>query len=92
MNSVNFHCQICNWKGQFYFNQKCPKCKSQERTRLVAYGLNYFNLIQSNLKILHIAPNINEFNFVNLTFENIVAYDRLDIKKRKQINMRIIIM
>ena len=81
------HCQICNWKGRFYFNQKCPKCKSQERTRLVAYSLDYFNLIQSNLEILHIAPNINEFNFVNLTFENILVYDRLDIKKRKQINI-----
>lgn len=83
----NVYCQICNWKGRFFFNHKCPKCKSQERTRLVAYSLEYFNLIQSNLKILHIAPNINEFNFVNHTFKNILVYDRLDIKKRKQINI-----
>jgi SAM-dependent methyltransferase len=80
-------CAICGWRGQMFFNEKCPKCNAQARTRLVPYALDYFKLISANLQILHIAPNMNEYRFVKKTFKSIALYDRLDIKKRKQVNL-----
>ena len=79
-------CEICTWKGSKFYNEKCPKCKSLPRTRLVPFAINHFGLNKSGLEILHIAPNVNEYEYVMSSFENLELYDRLDIKKRKQIN------
>ncbi|MFC4721207.1 hypothetical protein ACFO5O_02655 [Geojedonia litorea] len=81
------YCPICNWKGQRFFDEHCPSCHSQARTRLVAFALDYFNLIHPNLKLLHVAPNMNEFRFVQGRFKDLVCHDRVDIKVRKQINI-----
>lgn len=81
-------CGICGWKGQLFFNEKCPKCNSIQRTRLVPYSLQYFNLIEKNLSILHIAPSIKEYAYVKDNFESLFQYDRLDIKQRKHTNIK----
>lgn len=81
-------CEICNWRGKFFFAEKCPNCNSLPRTRLVPYSLKYFNLVNDNLKILHIAPNTNEFNYVKENFNNLLCYNRLDIKQRKHTNIK----
>lgn len=81
-------CLICKWEGKHFFNEKCPRCSSLPRTRLVPFSLEHFDLIKNNLKILHIAPNMNEYNYVKANFKKFLCYDRLDIKKRKQINIR----
>lgn len=81
------HCEICLWDGTKFFKGKCPKCNSLPRTRLIPFSLRYFNLISSNLKILHIAPNRNEYKYVKSTFEKINQYDRLNIRKAPHINI-----
>src|SRR5690606_35926503 len=81
------HCEICLWNGSQFFNGKCPKCNSLPRTRLIPFSLRHFNLIKSNLKILHIAPNLNEYNYVKNTFENLQIYDRLNIRRVPHINL-----
>ncbi len=81
------HCEICLWDGTKFFKGKCPKCNSLPRTRLIPFSLRYFNLISSDLKILHIAPNRNEHKYVKSTFEKINQYDRLNIRKAPHINI-----
>ncbi|MCB0468919.1 MAG: methyltransferase domain-containing protein [Aequorivita sp.] len=81
------HCEICLWNGTKFYNGKCPKCNSLPRTRLIPFSLRYFNLININLKILHIAPNLNEYNYVKNTFEKIKQYDRLNIREVPHINL-----
>lgn len=81
-------CGICNWRGKLFFDEKCPNCNSLPRIRLVPYSLKYFDLIKNNLKILHIAPNINEYNYVKENFDELLCYDRLDKKERKHTNIK----
>lgn len=81
------HCEICLWNGTRFFNGKCPKCNSLPRTRLIPFSLRHFNLIESDLKILHIAPNLNEYNYVKNTFKKIQFYDRLNIREVPHINL-----
>lgn len=81
------HCEICLWNGTQFFNGKCPKCNSLPRTRLVPFSLRYFNLVAPDLKILHIAPNLNEYNYILRTFENLKQYDRLNIRNVSHINL-----
>lgn len=81
-------CEICTWKGKRFFNRKCPNCNSVPRTRLVPYSIKYFNLVKDNLKILHIAPNMNEYYYVKENFNNLLCYDRLDKKQRKHTNIK----
>jgi len=83
----NVFCDICKWNGKLFFNENCPNCNSLSRTRLIPFSLKYFKLIKKNLKILHIGPNINEYNYVKENFEELSYYDRLDIKKRKHTNI-----
>lgn len=80
-------CEICNWNGNGFFNGKCPKCNSLPRTRLIPFSLQHFGLIKTNLSILHIAPNLNEYNYVKNSFQNIKQYDRLNIRAVPHINM-----
>lgn len=83
----NVICEICGWKGKTFFDQKCPKCNSLPRTRLVPFSLQYFNLHNDNPKILHIAPNINEFNYIKSKITPILNYDRLNIREVPHINL-----
>lgn len=84
---TSVHCEICLWNGTRFFNGKCPKCNSLPRTRLIPFSLRHFELIQKHKKILHIAPNLNEYNYVKRTFENIQKYDRLNIRDVPHINI-----
>jgi predicted SAM-dependent methyltransferase len=83
----NVHCEICRWNGTQFFGGKCPNCDSLPRTRLIPFSLRHFNLIEQNLKILHIAPNRNEYKYVKNTFKNITQYDRLNIRAVSHINL-----
>lgn len=80
-------CEICDWHGKQFFEQKCPNCNSLPRTRLVPYALRYFNLINENPKILHIAPNFNEFKYIKKSVTILSNYDRLNIRNVKHINI-----
>lgn len=84
----NVFCEICNWRGKRFFNGKCPNCNSWPRTRLIPYSFRYFNLLRDSLKILQIAPNMNEYNYVKENFNDLLQYDRLDIKRRKHTNIK----
>src|SRR5690606_6249812 len=57
------------------------------RTRLVPYSLDYFHLIENESKILHIAPNINEFNYFKSKVTSLSNYDRLNIRNVPHINI-----
>lgn len=81
------HCEICLWNGIQFFNGRCPKCNSLPRTRLIPFSLRYFELIKENQKILHIAPNVNEYKYVKHTYKKIIKYDRLNICEVSHINM-----
>ncbi len=80
-------CQICGWKGNTFYKQKCPKCNSLPRTRLVPFSINYFNLLDSKSKILHIAPNVNEYQYLKRYVIDASHYDRLNIRKVPHINI-----
>jgi SAM-dependent methyltransferase len=82
------HCSICSWNGSMFFDDKCPKCNSVPRTRLVPFSLQHFKLITKELNVLHIAPNVNEYNYIRNNFYDLKCYDRLDIKQRKHTNIR----
>ncbi len=81
-------CEICNWRGEFFFSEECPNCSSVPRIRLVPLSLKHFDLIKNEIKILHVAPNINEYNYIKENFNNLLCYDRLDIKQRKHTNFK----
>ncbi len=80
-------CELCGWQGQRFFKARCPNCRSLERTRLIPYACEYFDLMKENLKILHISPNQSEYNFVSTRFKNYSVYDRLDINPIKNVNI-----
>jgi len=84
---VAVYCAICKWKGLQFFDKKCPRCNSMPRTRLVSFSLQYFDLIKSNLNVLHIGANLNEYNYIRNNFYALKRYDRLDNKKRKHSNI-----
>lgn len=84
----NVYCEICEWRGKRFFNDKCPNCESLPRTRLVPYAIRHFNLKAESLKILHIAPNKNEYRYIKENFSHTLCYDRLDIKQRKHTNIK----
>jgi len=81
------NCEICDWNGKLFFKNKCPKCNSLARTRLIPFSLKHFNLKKENLNILHIAPNANEYNYMKKNFNKIIKYDCLNIVKGKNINL-----
>ena len=83
----NVICEMCDWKGRFFFNGRCPKCNSLPRTRLIPFSIKYFNLEEEMGNILHVAPNLSEYRYVsrNVKFS---IYDRLDIVKRDIINLQ----
>ena len=80
-------CGNCGWNGSRFFDQKCPKCRSLPRTRLVPFALDYFNLINDNSRILHLAANHGEYLFVKSRVKEFSNYDRLDIVPFKHVNL-----
>lgn len=80
-------CELCNWNGTRFFDGKCPKCQSLPRTRLIPYALDFFKLSYSDSKLLHIAPNLNEYSFIKRNIKNITNYDRLNIRAVSHINI-----
>ncbi|WMI69858.1 class I SAM-dependent methyltransferase [Mangrovimonas sp. YM274] len=83
----NVKCDICNWKGTQFFKGKCPKCRSLQRTRLMPFALEYFNLLQNPKRVLHIAPNLNENTYMAKNLQEGSTYDRLNIRPVKHINI-----
>jgi len=80
-------CEICNWNGKKFFDGKCPNCNSLPRTRLIPFSIRYFSLKNINPKILHIAPNKNEYHFIKNNITELSSYDRLNIRPVKHINI-----
>lgn len=80
-------CEMCGWQGKkFPKNNRCPKCRSLARTRLIPFSINYFDLSKSGINLLHVAPNISEYHYVVKNFE-CAKYDRLNIQQSKIINL-----
>ena len=79
-------CKMCGWNGKRFPNSRCPKCRSLARTRLIPFSINFFDVDLDNINLLHVAPNISEYNFIKVNFQNI-TYDRLDIVNRDKINL-----
>lgn len=84
---TNVVCEICGWRGKLFFDEKCPNCNSLPRTRLVPFSLKYFDLINNNPKILHIAPNKNEYNYIKKNVTQLANYDRLNNRPVTHINL-----
>ncbi|WP_223549265.1 MULTISPECIES: bifunctional 2-polyprenyl-6-hydroxyphenol methylase/3-demethylubiquinol 3-O-methyltransferase UbiG [Aestuariivivens] len=80
-------CEICGWQGQHFFKGKCPKCNSLPRTRLVPFALKYFGLLSEAKKILHVAPNLNEYHCLKSLISKEAQYDRLNNRAVKHINI-----
>lgn len=86
LKGENVICEMCNWKGKYFPNRRCPKCKSLARTRLIPFSLRHFNIPKSEIALLHVAPNISEYNYVIDNFD-CSLYDRLNITFAKHINL-----
>lgn len=80
-------CEICNWQGKKFFEGCCPKCNSLPRTRLIPFSLAHFKLLNDTPKLLHVAPNVNEFNYIKAKVAPLDSYDRLNIRPVKHINI-----
>ena len=80
------HCKLCGWQGQMFFKGKCPKCNSLPRTRLIPYAFTYFKLISQKHKVLHVAPNVNEYKFIKRHCDS-DKFDRLNIRKVAHVNI-----
>jgi SAM-dependent methyltransferase len=83
----NISCGICEWKGFKFFSGHCPKCNSLPRTRLIPFSLKHFKLTNNEPKILHIAPNVNEYNYIKRRVTTLANYDRLNIRNVSHINI-----
>lgn len=80
-------CESCKWKGRHFYKGKCPKCNSLPRTRLIPFSLDYFKLDKPEQKVLHVAPNLIEYNSVITKLKNVKVYDRLNIRPVEHINI-----
>lgn len=80
------HCRMCDWHGKRFVDKRCPKCNSLPRTRLVPFSLDYFDVKLNQKKVLHVAPNVSEYQYFN-EFYDIAVYDRLNINPDKHINL-----
>lgn len=86
-SGADVHCEMCSWKGKKFFDQKCPKCNSLPRTRLVGYALRHFKIPLNSERVIHIAPNLNEYKFMKRWLEKGTQYDRLNIREVPHINL-----
>ena len=79
-------CEICGWHGKKFPNNKCPKCNSLPRTRLIPFSINYFEVSKREISLLHVAVNAPEYKYITTNFD-FIKYDRLDILKKKFVNL-----
>lgn len=72
-------CLICGWKGLTFFDhERCPNCRSFARTRLIPFGLQYFERSPKGRSLMHVAPNFPEHNYF-VKLETPARYDRIDV-------------
>ncbi|WP_242117960.1 class I SAM-dependent methyltransferase [Aestuariivivens sediminicola] len=57
------------------------------RTRLIPFAMEYFGLKEIKEKILHVAPNLNEYKYLLRAKGEHIIYDRLNIHPKKHINL-----
>jgi len=58
-------CNLCEWTGpRFAERQRCPRCKSLPRNRLVPFSLSQLGLNISQSTVLHVAANRGEALYV----------------------------
>lgn len=79
-------CQLCGWKGKRFSKNTCPSCESKARTRLIPFAMDFFQINQQQVPVLHIAPNKTEFLYIQNKL-NPNPYDRLDIRKMPLVNI-----
>ena len=82
----NVICEICGWHGKKFPSNKCPKCNSLPRTRLIPFSINHFGILKKEISLLHVAVNEPEYKYITKNFDYI-KYDRLDIVKMKYVNL-----
>lgn len=79
-------CEICGWNGKKFPNNRCPKCSSLPRTRLIPFSINHFGISKKEISLLHVALNPAEYKYITTNID-FIKYDRLNIKKKKYINL-----
>ena len=79
------NCLVCDFKANSFKNGRCYKCDSLPRIRLIPFSINHFRL-GNNERLLHVAPNIQEYNFIKRQYK-FKVYDRLNINASKHINI-----
>jgi SAM-dependent methyltransferase len=85
-SGVNVLCLSCGWEGKKFFSERCPRCDSPPRTRLVPYALGHFSLELEGGVLLHVGPNRQEVANLSRTLRPRIYY-RLDLLPGPQINI-----
>ena len=52
----NVNCTICGWNGKRFVKNRCPKCNSLPRTRLIPFSVSFFDIPTKLSSILHVGP------------------------------------
>jgi len=86
LSGNNVICEICGWHGKKFPSNKCPKCNSLPRTRLIPFSINHFGVPKKEISLLHVAVNAPEYKYITTNFD-FIKYDRLDIQKKKYVNI-----
>lgn len=86
LSGNNVVCEICGWHGKKFPSNKCPKCNSLPRTRLIPFSINHFGVSKKEINLLHVAVNAPEYKYITTNFD-FSKYDRLDIQKKKHVNL-----
>jgi SAM-dependent methyltransferase len=79
-------CLVCDWQGEKFISGRCPSCDSLPRTRLISYLLKSLNVDLNKKSVLHIAPNMQEYNIIRSKYQTAI-YDRLDLTSRPIMNL-----
>jgi len=79
-------CLVCDWHGKRFFSGRCPSCDSLPRTRLISYLLKTLSFDLNKKKVLHVAPNVQEYTILKSKYE-MAVYDRINLIPRKTINL-----
>ncbi len=82
----NVVCLVCDWHGRKFILGRCPSCDSLPRTRLISYLFETLNIDLNNKTVLHVAPNVQEYEIVKSNYK-MAVYDRLDLYPRKIMNL-----
>ena len=78
-------CQLCGWEGVAFVNDRCPKCNSLPRQRLIPYCYELMKFKPK--KILHVGPNKSEYFFIKHKLKP-ESYDRVDIVNNPYSNLK----